>query len=85
MTVVVKTCILFIIQDMQEGNMLCARYGTHTSKVQHQCRACNVNYDDLDNLTDPCCYVYAGPMAQIALCPNNALCQRWSQHALDNA
>jgi hypothetical protein len=24
-------------------------------------------------------------MAQIALCPNDALRQRWSQHALDNA
>ena len=47
MIVDVKTCILFIIQDMQEGNMLCRRYGTHTSKVQCQCWACNVNYDDL--------------------------------------
>ncbi len=28
--------------------------------------------------------MYAGPMAQIALCPNNGLCQQWSQHALDN-
>ena len=82
----VKTCILFIIQDMQEGGMLCGRFGTHTSKVQRQCRACNVNYDDLvDKLTDPCRYVYAGPMAQIASCPNDVLRQRWSQHALDNA
>ena len=85
MIVDVKTCILFIIQDMQEGDMLCGRYGTHTSKVQRQCWACNVNYDDLDNSTDPCCYLYAGPLAQIAVFPNNVLCQRWSQHALDNA
>ena len=84
MTVDIKTCILFIIQDMQEGDMLCGRFGTHTSKVQRQCRACNVNYDDLDNLTDPCRYVYAEPMAQIAACPNDVLRQRWSQHALDN-
>ena len=52
----VKICILFITQDMQEGDMLCGRYGTRISKVQRQCRACNVNYDDLDNLTDPCRY-----------------------------
>ena len=68
MIVDVKTCILFIIQDMQEGDMLCGRYGTHTSKVQRQCPACNhVNNDDLDNLTDPCRYVYAGPMARNCL------------------
>ncbi len=42
MTVDNKTCILFIIQDMQECDMLCGRFGTHTSKVQRQCRACNV-------------------------------------------
>ena len=77
--------LLFIIQDMQEGDMLCGRYGTHTSKVQRKCWACNVNYDDLDKLTDPCCYVYAGPTAQNALCTNYTLRQRWSQHALDNA
>jgi hypothetical protein len=81
----VKTCILFIIQDMQEGDMLCGRFGTHTLKVQRQCRVCNVNYDDLDKLTDPCCYVYAGPMVRIASCLNDVLRQRWSQHALDNA
>ena len=32
MTVDIETCILFIIQDMQEGDMLCGRYGIHTSK-----------------------------------------------------
>ena len=64
---------------------MCGRFGTHTSKVQRQCWACNVNFDDLDKLTDPCCYVYAGPMAQITSCPNDKLRQRWSQHALDNA
>ncbi len=85
MIVDIKTCILFIIQDMQECDMLCGRYGTHTSKVQRQCQACNVNFDDLDNLKDPCRCVYAGPMAQIASCPNDALRQRWSQQALDNA
>jgi hypothetical protein len=65
--------------------MLCGHYGTHTSKVQRQCRPCNVNHDDVDKLTDPCRYMYAGPMAQIALCTNDTPSQRWSQHALDNA
>ncbi len=58
--------------------MLCGSNGTHTSKVQRQCWSCNVKYYDLDELTDPFCYVYAGPMAQIASCPNDALRQRWS-------
>jgi hypothetical protein len=74
----VKKCILFIIQDMQEGDMFCGRFGTHTLKVQRQCRVCNVNYDDLDKLTDPCRYVYAGPMAQIAACPN----AHWTMHII---
>ena len=76
MIVDVKTCILFVIQDMQEGDMLCGCHGTHKSKVQRLCRACNVNYDDLDKLTDPCRNVYAGPMAQTASCPNDALRQQ---------
>ncbi len=36
-------------------------------------------------MTDPCHYVYAGPMAQIAMCTNDTPSQRWSQHALDKA
>ena len=30
-------CILYVIQDMQEGNMLCGHYGPHTPQIQRQC------------------------------------------------
>ena len=30
----IVACVLFIIQDMQEGDMLCGRYGVHTSGIQ---------------------------------------------------
>ena len=30
----IVTCVLFIIQDVQEGDMLCGRYGVHTSGIQ---------------------------------------------------
>ena len=39
----IVTCILFVIQDMQEGDMLCERYGSHSSGIQRHCRACNVD------------------------------------------
>ena len=28
----VVTCLLFVIQDMQEGDMLCGQYGNHSSR-----------------------------------------------------
>ena len=59
MSVDVITCILFIIQDMQEGDMLCGRYGPHTPQVQRHSRACTVNFDNLDNLKDRCAYLLA--------------------------
>jgi hypothetical protein len=37
LTVDIKTCILFIIQDMQEGDMLCGRFGPHTLQIHHHC------------------------------------------------
>jgi hypothetical protein len=33
MKVDIITCVLFIIQDMHEGDMLCGRYGTNTSNI----------------------------------------------------
>jgi hypothetical protein len=43
-------CILFLIQDMQEGDVLCGCYdGTHGSGIQrHRC-ACNVDHTNLNN------------------------------------
>ena len=43
------TCILFVIQDMQEGDALCGRYGPHTPQIQRHCRSCNVSYTQLDS------------------------------------
>jgi hypothetical protein len=43
-------CILFLIQDMQEGDVLCGRCdGTHGSGIQRHRRACNVDHTNLDN------------------------------------
>ena len=44
MTVDIKTCILFIIQDMQEGDMLCGRYGIHTCQCISHCCYCAIVY-----------------------------------------
>jgi hypothetical protein len=40
-------CILYVIQDMQESNMLCGRYGPHTPQIQRQLCLCNVDYKRL--------------------------------------
>ena len=69
------TCILFVIQDMQEGDVLCGCYGPHTPQVQRHCPSCNVSYADL----------FAKPMAVIAASDNKAIRVRWSQHAVHNA
>ena len=42
------TCILFVIQDMQEGDALFGQNGSHTMGIQHYCRACNVSAAQLD-------------------------------------
>ena len=80
----VITCILFVIQDMQEGDMLCGRYGTHTSGTQRHSRACNVDYDNLDNHNVKCKYLLAADMAAIAKHPKAAIQKQWSQHKLNN-
>ena len=59
--------------------------GSHnTSKIQRHCRACNVNFENLDNLDQSCRYLAAETMDRIASHPSDALRQRWSQHELDN-
>ena len=47
MQVDIVTCILFIIQDMQEGDMLCGRFGLHTPQIQRHSRSCNIDYKGL--------------------------------------
>jgi hypothetical protein len=64
-------CVLFIIQDMQEGDMLCGQYGVHTSGIHpsHQC--CDVNYDDLKNCDVHCKYREASDIDVIARSEDN--------------
>ena len=81
----IVTCILFIIQDMQEGDALCGRFGPHTPLIQRHCRSCNVNYEQLDDPEIKCRYLYAAPMHQIELSEDKALHKQWSQHKLINA
>ena len=84
LTVDVKTCILFIIQDMQEGDMLCARFGPHTPQIQRHCSACTVEYDCLDDPNAVCRYLSAFEMRQISQSNNEMLCKSYSQHQLIN-
>ena len=67
MTVDVITCILFVIQDMQEGDMLCGRFGPHTPGIRRQCRSCDISYQNLDDPYVQCQLLEAHQMAQIAL------------------
>ena len=81
----IVTCVLFIIQDMQEGDMLCGRYGVHTSGIQRPHRCCDVNYDDLKNYDVHCKYIIASDMGVIARSNDDDLRKRGSQHKLENA
>jgi len=84
MKVDIVTCILFIIQDMQEGDMLCGRYGSHTSMVNRQLRACDIGWEQLDNPNCKCNYVIASDMCDIAG-SDKEMRKKWSQHKLENA
>ena len=79
------TCILFVIQDMQEGDTLCGRFGSHTTGIQRHCRACNVAAKDLDNPHAKCTFLKAADMALIAHNPDKTVRTPWSQHFLNNA
>ena len=81
----IVTCVLFIIQDMQEGDMLCGRYGVHTSGIQRSHRCCDVNYNDLKNSDVHCKYLVASEMHVIARSNDDATRKRWSQHKIENA
>jgi hypothetical protein len=85
MHVDIATCILFVIQNMQEGDALCGHYGPRTPQVQHHCRSCNVSYADLDSPYFTCRNLFAEPMAMIAASDDKAICVRWLQHAVHNA
>jgi hypothetical protein len=84
MQVDVITRILFVIQDMQEGDMLCGRYGTHGPGIQHHSRACDVDHTNLDYPDVNGRVLVAAQIASIARNSNQALRKRWSQHCLNN-
>ena len=85
MKVDIVVCLLFVIQDIDEADRLCGRFKPHTSRVQRQCRACDVSYEDLEDPHVSCKVLYAEPMHAIALSPDDKLRQRWSQHQVHNA
>jgi hypothetical protein len=62
----IVTSVLFIIQDMQEGDMLCGWYGVHISGIQRSHQCCDVNYNDLKNSDVHCKYLVASEMHVIA-------------------
>jgi hypothetical protein len=84
MQVDVITCILFVIQDMQEGDMLCGRFGSHGKGIQRHCRACDVNYEQLDNPYVQCAFLNASEVSDIAHNGDVDIRKRWSQHKLNN-
>ena len=73
-----------MIQDIQEGNSLCGRFAPHTSRIQRQCRGCEVSFEKLDDPTVPCVYVEAARMHEISQSNDEHLRQKWSQHQVDN-
>lgn len=82
----VVTCLLFVIQDIQEGNMLQGQYGNHSSGIQRHCRVCDVNYNNLDNHLVQCSYLTSDFLNEIAARADDAILHKhWSQHQLDNA
>ena len=85
MTVDIVTCILFVIQDMEEGDNLCGRYAIHTSGCQRPHRACTVTYAKLDSHLATCDYLSADFINFIANSDDETVRQRWSQHSMDNA
>ena len=80
----IVTCVLFVIQDIQEGDQLCGRFGPHSSKIRRQCRACDVNYDNLNNPNVLCNFLKADTMHEMALQGTDDERKRWSQHKLNN-
>jgi hypothetical protein len=76
MYVDVVTCIIFVIQDMQEGDALCGRFGIHTIGIQQHCHACDVSTTQLDNPNAACCFLLAANMALIAHNEDKSVCTR---------
>jgi hypothetical protein len=73
-------CILYVFQDMKEGNILCGHYGPHSPHFKRQWRSRNVDYKGLACHNVRCKYLYASSMHSIAQSNDLAIQQCWSQH-----
>ena len=78
------TCILFVIQDMQEGDTLCGRYAVHSTGIQRHRRACDVDHINLDNPEFTCTFLNTVDVARITSDPSLAVGKQWPQHDLNN-
>jgi hypothetical protein len=76
----IVTCLLFVIQDMQECDMLCGCFGTHASGVQRHCQPCDVQHNHLDDCKITCKFVETSDMTHIAKRSYVATRTQWSQH-----
>ena len=85
MNVDIVACILFVKQDMQEGDALCGHYGPHTPQIQRHCRSCNFSYTQLDSSIFTCCYLLATLMAMIVASESKAIHTWWCEHEVHNA
>ena len=52
-------CIWYVIEDMQEGNIVCGQYGPHSPQIQSQLRLCIEDYIGLACHNVRCKYLYA--------------------------
>jgi hypothetical protein len=81
----IMTCILFIIQDMQEGDVLCGRFGPHTPQIQRHCCSCTVEFNLSDDPDAAACrYLFAFERRPISHSYNEILRKAYAQHQLPN-
>ena len=85
MTVDILCPILFIIQDMDEGDRLCGRFHSHNKGVQRHCRACTINFEDLEDPGAFCRFVTQEEIFAVADSDDTELQKLWSTHRHTNA
>ena len=62
----IVTCLLFVMQDMQEGEMLSCQNDPHTPSMKWHWHSCDVSYEELDNPEVKCSYLLSCNMDLIA-------------------
>ena len=80
----IVTCVLFIIQDMQECDTLCGRYGPHGPSIHRHSLSYNVTFQDLGICKTKCTYLLVSDMQLISQ-SDQATRSQWSQHQVNNA